>query len=563
MNISCSKITYGIILLCSLGLAGCANQMAPPGGIVDRIPPGVVATNPANGTVNFRNNEIELEFSEYVDKRSVQDAVFISPAVDGTPEFDWSGRSVKIKLPGKLKDSVTYLVTIGTEVADMNNRNNMAQAFSLSFSTGNVIDKGIIEGKIYNREPAGVMLLAYDVSSGTVNPASMKPKYISQSGSNGFYRLSGLAWGHYRVFAVRDGFRDLLYNKGQDDFGAPFDDVVLSPADTAFSGMNFFLSREDTIAPRLTNASMTDRNHVILEFSEEFDSTLISSNNFQLIDSTRNLRIKPVYAFRGRTKETELALAFRDSIPADNNYYIAAVNIADKAGNRTNRDYTPVVANLRSDTSKPAMLSVSTGALNQTELKNAGFGFSFDDAFDSTLAAKGISVLDKSGRAIDYNVRFFDDASFQITISGELKPKSDYKLNIDLKKIVDAAGNFSDSVYTLKFSTSLGTDYSGLSGLVEEPGSAKDSTVLVMLKGAGDNKKNYRTKINKNRTFEFPRVQPGKYILWSFKDKNSNGKFDYGRVFPFEAAEKFTVSPDTLNLRARWPVSDAVIIYKK
>ena len=39
--------------------------------------------------------------------------------------------------------------------------------------------------------------------------------------------------------------------------------------------------------------------------------------------------------------------------------------------------------------------------------------------------------------------------------------------------------------------------------------------------------------------------------------------YDYGNVQPLQLAEEFTFYPDTLNLRARWPVGDVKINYKK
>jgi len=60
----------------------CANQLAPTGGEVDRIPPEVVEVFPADGTINYEEQYFEITFSEYVDKRSVQDAIFISPSIE-------------------------------------------------------------------------------------------------------------------------------------------------------------------------------------------------------------------------------------------------------------------------------------------------------------------------------------------------------------------------------------------------------------------------------------------------------------------------------------------------
>ncbi len=56
-------------------LLGCANQLPPGGGEVDKIPPEIIYSYPENGTINFKDDYIEFEFSEYVDKRSFKDAI--------------------------------------------------------------------------------------------------------------------------------------------------------------------------------------------------------------------------------------------------------------------------------------------------------------------------------------------------------------------------------------------------------------------------------------------------------------------------------------------------------
>jgi hypothetical protein len=110
------KIKYILLGLLGLILSDCANQLPPGGGEVDRIPPRVIETYPENGTTNFHDDYIEFTFSEYVEKRTVKDAIFISPAIEGELELDWTGTSVQVNFPEPLRDSVTYVVTLGTDV---------------------------------------------------------------------------------------------------------------------------------------------------------------------------------------------------------------------------------------------------------------------------------------------------------------------------------------------------------------------------------------------------------------------------------------------------------------
>ena len=130
----------------------CAHQIYPEGGPVDRIPPEIIMTEPKQGELYVKKNIFHFEFSEYIDRRSFEESVFISPAGQKSPEFDWSGKEVDVILPYELKPEKTYTVTIGTDVQDVNNRNKMAEPFTLAFSTGNKIDSGFIHGKVYDDE---------------------------------------------------------------------------------------------------------------------------------------------------------------------------------------------------------------------------------------------------------------------------------------------------------------------------------------------------------------------------------------------------------------------------
>src|SRR5690606_15735372 len=136
-----TKTFNQLIFLVFFFIASCANQLPPGGSEVDRIPPKIVEVFPADGTTNFDEDYFEIGFSEYVDKRSVQDAIFISPAIEGEIEYDWSGKYLRVNFSQKLKDNTTYVVTIGTDVADLNNKNRMSEAFIFTFSTGNEIDR--------------------------------------------------------------------------------------------------------------------------------------------------------------------------------------------------------------------------------------------------------------------------------------------------------------------------------------------------------------------------------------------------------------------------------------
>ncbi|MHB1686263.1 MAG: Ig-like domain-containing domain [Ignavibacteriaceae bacterium] len=539
----------------------CANQLPPSGGGVDLVPPKIENVYPANGTTNFKGDYFELDFSKYVQKRTLQDAIFISPAIEGDLNFDWSGTSVRVYFPSKLKLNTTYVVNIGTDLVDFNNGNHMAQAYTLTFSTGNKIDKGEIEGKVYADNPQGVIMYAYITGDSAINPMIKKPDYISQAGVDGSFKLFGLAPANYRIFAVVDKSRSLLYQPDIDEIGIPFSDVHISDADTLFNGLNFFLTNQDTVKPRLQSAAMTDANHLLVDFSRDVDTSIIHSNNFFIYDSTIKKQYNLIYAYQGNKKPSEIVLVNNNKLSLKDEVFLFVKKIVDKLGNIFYNDYSSISLSDKPDTTKPGIYNTDP-PLNskQADYENQKFSFYFDDAIDSNVAKTGITFTDTSRINIPFAVHFYDDASFYVYPLSKLETRTDYLIKLNLNKFKDAAGNYFDSVYTYKFTTINGLDFTGVTGKLLNIDEAKNP--VLVLQGIDKDKLIYSQKPGAASSFNFNRVQAGKYVLWCYQDADSSGTYTFGKVLPFKPSEKFSFYPDTLNLRPRWTVTGLNFIYK-
>lgn len=548
-----TKIQLAFVIILSLLFTKCANQLPPTGGDVDRIPPEILEVDPPNGTVNFKGNSFELDFSEYVDKRSVQDAIFISPFVEGGMQYDWSGTSVEVTFNDSLKHNTTYTITVGTDVKDINNSNNLAKVFNFAFSTGPEIDKGEISGKVYTKKTEGVMIFAYRLDSNNINPSKTKPDYVSQISADGFYKLLGLGNTKYRVFAIGDKFRDMLYNAGEDSYGAPFGDILISKEKSKIGSLNFLLTIDDTTSPHLDKAVMVNAHHILLDFSEFIDSSRISADNFILFDSTSNKSVHAKYFYKGNASKNKYYIAVADTFNADDKVTLSAANIFDKKGNELKNESLEIIPSSKPDTVLPKISKILTNYTNgKADLYNPKLEVIFSEGIDTNFCKKGIELTDKNDIKLPIFIKFNDNASFMVLPKLKLKPKQNYKFKIDLNYAVDIAGNKDDSIYTFNFQTLNYLDYSGASGNYQ---SDKSENIRVVLKSIDNVKSNYEESIIKNK-FEFKHVFPGKYILWYYNDLDSSGTYNYGSVYPFKPAEVFGFYTDTLNLRARWPVGD-------
>lgn len=553
------KIVISSSFLFSFILIKCANQLPPPGGEPDRIPPIVVEVYPADGTIKFDENYFELEFSEYVDKRSVTDAIFISPFIEGSLEYSWSGTTLEVTFPEKLKDDVTYTITIGTDVVDLNNKNRMSQAFTFTFSTGDKIDRKIISGKVFGKEKEGVFIYAYKIDEGADSLLKRKPDYVSQTGVDGKFSMQGLGSGNYRVFAVNDQFRDYLYQQDQDQIGIPHQDILLSDQDSIYTNLYFLLFNADTTKPRLISGIMTDRNHIIVSSSKEVKLPSIRAENFSLFDSTDNKTYEIVYAFKGKTKPEEFILMLDAQINLENQVYLFADSLTDLLNNVMINDFTKVVVSDRIDTSSIKIVSTEPAAGGLVDFEKAEIKIFFDEAFNKDLINTAVALTDTLKKVVGLDIDFMDDATLIIKPAENLKPDKDYLVKLQLGSFVDISGNRKDSIFTLKLRTISGLDFTGLTGNVINLDYSKTSNLI--LENTSTPQLKYEQKLESDK-FEFNRIEPGKYLLWCYLDENNDGKFNYGWPEPIKYSESFSIYPDTLNLRPRWEVSDLIFKFK-
>jgi uncharacterized protein (DUF2141 family) len=549
---------FSILIICAL-LLSCANQQSPGGGEIDKIPPGIIEFTPGNGTVNYTEDYFEISFSEYVDKRSAQEAIFVSPNVARGFEYDWSGRTLRVYFKEKLKENTTYTITIGTGVADVNNQNKMIQPLLFAFSTGDKIDNGELSGKVYSDKSDDIMIYAYS-SQNKFDFSNDKPDYISQVGLDGSYKLLGLRADTYRVLAVRDKLQDLMIDLDTDEFGIQFKNVVLDTVFNIIENVDFFITKLDTIAPKITQAFMKDRNHLFIEFNEPVDSSKINIENFYLYDSTSNKRISPKYFYKSDQKQNQYILAISDSFEGGRTYYCHAENIPDINNNINKKESIDFLPKLDPDTLGIKIESIA-GTLPDKKIDyiDAQFLIKFNDGVNTDSVREAINIFDEKNTRLEFESFKKDDANYLFKIKNRLKQNSGYTVKVDASLLMDAAGNMVDTVYTNKISTSNELEYSGVSGAID----SGDEDEMVILNNVNTKEILYTQKVTSQKKFNFGKILPGKYILWVFKDKNNNGKYDFGTITPFKYSEEFTFYPDTIKALARWPVGDILLKKKK
>lgn len=545
-------LKYFSFFISVLLVVKCANQQPPPGGPKDLEPPKILNAYPENGTLNFSDDNFEITFSEYVEKLSLLEALFISPEINNL-EYDWTGTSVEITFDDTLEENTTYTVSVGSNIKDLNNQNPMEEAVNFSFSTGDKIDVGIISGKVYDKDLTGTMIFAYHRIDTFANPLLEKAKNITQVGENGEYQLLGLKNGEYRVFAIKDEGGNRIYNIGDDSYGVSSSFLNLSDSLKTISGIDFKLTRDDTIPPFISNVTMTDQHHILVEYSEPLDSSKLTSTNFYIYDSTSQKRVDTKFIYQGNRNKYEYFISNKDTLNSEGDHYLIAQNLIDKSGNIMFIESYQFVVNEKPDTVAPTIKSISTDYDgNKIDYLNPKITLSFNDGIDIKQLELAL-LLDN----YDWKINKTNDAVFEIVLLDELDTNQKIEFDINHQVISDAAGNSLDSVQTIKLETLSGREFTGLSGKVDIPDC--ENNCVVVINNIDIKNLSYSTNVTETNEYKFERILPGQYIIHTFLDYDKSGTYKFGKVVPYQLAEKFFIYADTLNLRARWPVGDVLI----
>lgn len=537
----------------------------PGGGPVDSEPPLIIRTFPDSSAVRVQTSRVELEFNEYVDRRTVEESIFFSPYV-GKLEFDWSGTEVTMQFSDSLRRNTTYVVNVGTDVRDIRAQNRMARGFTLAFSTGDSIDQGELRGRVFDERPEGVMIFAYQLAgmnADTLNPMTVRPDYIMQTGRGGEFVLSNITFGPYRVMAVRDEYRNLIYDREIDQYGMWTGDVVVDAARPMVQDIWFRLAKEDTTKPFLSGANAVDQFHAEVRFSEAIDSVSFPRAVFEVTDtlSRTPVRLGAVYQKMGNP-----ALAGMETLdPLDSmaTYRLTVRGIVDRAGNRLDSLHATLnfPGSSLPDSVPPAVTVRGVADSSKGYGTDMPFEIVFSKPAGLSSAMRGMVMLDSSLHPVPSTLVPRTPAEIFLIPAQPLKSLAWYSIRVVLDSVRDSRGRcHGDSVLEVHLQTQDNRTTGTIQGRIVDPTGAGavvltvNSVDLVPPRSAV-----HRTP--EPGVFAVERLPEGKYALQSYRDQDGNGVFSPGLPFPFAPSERFAVFPDTVKVRARWAIEGVTIVY--
>jgi hypothetical protein len=510
----------------------CAQQVAPTGGKKDTIPPTLLESNPANKTRNFKGQEIELFFDEYVIVDNIQQKLIITPEIENPYNFKQKGTSIVLTFKKEFADSTTYTFNFGDGIKDFAER-NPAQNLKLVFSTGATIDSARVYGTITDlrsNKPIFDALVGLYQLKDTIDPEKQKPYYFSRTDSSGHFAIENVQAARYRLIATDDKNRNQLYNT-KDERIAYLDSAIRVGADSAAYNLALYLS--DATLPRIQRTSPKVNDYTVV-FNKGVDSVdvqfLPNDSLTYLLESPTQLKFFKGSSTADTTLVTIIAL---DTLgqPVEQKQKIAFLTQRGKE-----KQLDPLTVRTTPDRGQPLP-------------RDFTYTFIFTKPI-AKLAAEQIQLQNDSltKQPLTKMKWQWNRYHNQLTVTGQATARDSIKWIIPPGAVISIEGDsLPAAIY--KHPVLKEEDYGILRGKI-----TADTATHFILELVNEELKVIRTAYSS--PFTFIRVPPGKYQLRVIVDINNNRRWDTGNYRQGRQPEPIFYFPDPLQVKSNFEFDD-------
>jgi len=538
--------------------AGCANRVAPTGGVGDKTPPEVVETSPASQSLNVSTNRVKVEFSEAVKKPNYGTEIFISPLPRLRPKVVISdnGKKLKINFQEELRPNTTYVIAI-KEVEDYYASNKMERVYNFAFSTGDQLDSMKVSGKVQSpilgRGQDEMILLLFPPDSVEDHDILLKlPDYISQSDPSGSFEFQNLRDADYVIYGIKDEDQSASYS-GQNEMLALAENPLVTFSDTSNEATKtLYAFFPDDEAPYYDDYLWYNDSVLTLEFSERY---IIDSLSVSMQDSLgENSRQIETLSYIPTAEHT---LIFSATYLRGNRANVTIENLVDSLGNRedttfqlrpsrTKQPESPLIIRPRFDSENSQMLFYT---IWPPTLQDTQFVFLTDTVSYKPNAPDTVN----NNVPVADSIPYVNAIPFDWVIDGfRSEIKLQIKLNPDMPYLLHILGSslgYEDTVFTYRMDWPDPTELGTWQGVVKVEG-YQGPVVQRVLK---DNK---LVRSSYDTTFAYSLLDPGTYKLRVVLDADSNRIWTPGSLSPYRLPEKIYLSPTETTIRANWDIEE-------
>lgn len=550
---------YLFILLFVILMSSCAIIKAPSGGPPDTTPPEILHSIPIDGTTNYSENTLKLEFSEYVNKQSVIQNLYFSPTLDY--EYSWSDKELKISVNDTLWESLTYILTLGTDYTDLH-KNKPTTSFSIAFSTGNLLDSGKIKGILYKPGKQSYIYL-YKIRDNypKINVEKNTPDYKIPIGSSGEFVIKGLKDGNYRIFAINDEFKTSKYDIQTDAFSAYHKDIVVLNGKTGYVRL---LNGKiiDNSGVYINSIYAKANNHIQIKLNEPIPIRYFNNNYLSITDSSTNSIQKVLSIYPSPDTLSIIHIILEKKLNTDSTYLCSLnKNITDTLNNSVidslSSEYFYVDSTFISPT--PKIISFS----HIDSLRPYHINIPIEIKFDFPIVEKSLNQSIKIFQVDSINKILLENVIIKTNIENKLiytitpnvfEENKIYQLEIQSNLIENIFGNFGkDTLISYKFNLINESALSKVNGTLQAE--ITDKIYIILFQSKTDK---YQTEVIDSK-WNIDNIKPAAYEITIYIDNNNNNKYDFGEPLPYKFGEPIYISPNPIKIKSGWDTENIIL----
>ena len=301
--------TFYFLISLGIGLAiySCAAIAPPSGGPDDETAPKFMGSIPESGSTEFMGGKVVLRFSEYLDKKSIDRAISISPEPETPVDIIYEDDEIHLSFPEQLLLNQTYIISINRTLTDERNV-ALDKSIQIAFSTGSTIENGKIMGRVFGEEKYAVHL--WKLNSDIIDTLFFsKPLYVSEADDKGFFQFNFLSTGEYGALAVDRNAAGLPINRERIAYGLGPQIVYNLSSNEVIKNISFMVQRE-TPKIKLTHVDWKGPRWGWMHFNQPLND--ISFEGVKIIDSDSS-ELTPNY-YQDSSEKSRFLLTLNDTL---------------------------------------------------------------------------------------------------------------------------------------------------------------------------------------------------------------------------------------------------------
>tara|TARA_Y100000590_G_scaffold128088_1_gene146450 strand:- start:746 stop:2428 length:1683 start_codon:yes stop_codon:yes gene_type:complete len=534
----------------------CASIQAPSGGPKDETPPELIQTIPENKTIFFKEDRVELVFSEYLDEKSVYNSITIMPKLKKSPDFIYKGNRLFIDFHDSLIYGQTYIISIDRSLKDEHGV-NLKKGLQIAYATGGKINEGSISGTIKYSKPASAQLWKIKSKEDLVLFYKREPDYIVDASDNGNYHFQFLSSGQYKIVGVDQSITGISIDPKRTITGLPWEMIIKLDNDEIVSGVDMIIPDKLAIN-KINRAEWTTGEWFKLFFSEDV-SNIVTLLSIQAFSNDSILKVIDIFMDDEDEKVIHLVLDKSINSPSLITFFLKDVYDDDDKLFDSSR-VTVKMDTVRDTTNAKIKFPEESyiHAIENEKIVPVKIRFS---TFMKKYIVENSVLLMQDSILIPFKYDWISPLTLMITPFRNWISKTNYQLEIHADKLYPIYGeSLVDSVTTISFQTSSYIKFGRLLGELE---SSIPRKIIAQVKDFEKGINNSHAIVNFDGTFLMNRLREGNYSLLFFEDSDGNNHYSYGTINPYKPAEWFFIFPDTVKIRGNWDMELNNIQIKK